>query len=153
MSTLYLIRHAHAGHRGSWSGDDQERPLSEKGFRQAKNLAKVLEGCGIRRLLSSPATRCIQTLESVGARLELPVEPCRELRESADPTKLIAVMEALASEQPAFCGHGDVIPEVIDLLVRRGMEIDGPAGNNKGSWWAIEHDGERFTLARWHPPM
>jgi hypothetical protein len=32
------------------------------------------------------------------------------------------------------------------------MDIDGPAGNNKASWWAIEHDGERFTVARWHPP-
>src|SRR5262245_38207012 len=152
MPTVYLIRHAHAGERAQWAGDDEHRPLSEKGHRQAKNLAKSLQHADVGCLLSSPATRCVQTIEPLGKKLGLAIEPVKELREGADPTWVIMLMEEMAAQQPAFCGHGDVIPEVIDLLVRRGMDVDGPAGNNKASWWAVEYDGERFTSARWHPP-
>src|SRR5829696_3443290 len=96
MSTLYLIRHAHARDRSAWDGDDQERPLSEKGLRQAKNLRKVLVDVGVGRLISSPATRCVQTLEPVAKDLGLPVETRIELREGTDPTRMIALMEEVA---------------------------------------------------------
>lgn len=153
MSEIYLIRHAHAGDRRSWSGDDRERPLSEKGLTQAKNLAKTLRPAGIGAVLSSPLTRCVQTVEPLAKRLGCPVDARRELREGADPDRIVALMEELAGSNPALCSHGDVIPSVIRLLELRGMRVDGPAGNNKGSWWTITHDGERFTDAVWQPPL
>jgi phosphohistidine phosphatase SixA len=152
MSKIFLIRHAHAGDRRSHEGDDGLRPLSDKGLTQAKNLAKVLRDQGVGAVFSSPATRCVQTVEPLAARLGQRVDERRELREGADPAKLIRLMEELATSNPAMCGHGDVIPQVVQLLERRGMSIDGPAGNNKASWWVLEHDGGAFTRARWNPP-
>jgi 8-oxo-dGTP diphosphatase len=152
MQIAYLIRHAHAGDRHAWSGDDKLRPLSEKGRRQGKNLAKQIGDAPPRQVLSSPATRCIQTVEPLAKRIGVEVEIRKELREGADPSKLIALIEETIRSGVALCGHGDVIPEVVDLLARRGMAIEGPAGNNKGSWWELRHDGGQFVSARWHPP-
>lgn len=152
MPTLYLIRHAHAGDRVQWPADDRERPLSEKGWHQARNLARALGDVPVGRVLTSPAVRCAQTVQPLAEHHAIDLEERRELREGADPVKLIALMEELAPATPALCSHGDVIPEVVELLLRRGMAIEGPAGNNKGSWWALHHDGEGFTTARWHPP-
>jgi len=42
VKPVILIRHASAGDRESWSGDDRLRPLDEKGWRQAEGLASAL---------------------------------------------------------------------------------------------------------------
>ena len=39
--TVYLVRHAKAGERGVWDGDDQLRPLSGRGHLQARGLLEV----------------------------------------------------------------------------------------------------------------
>lgn len=152
MPTLFLIRHAHAGSRRAWRGDDVERPLSEKGARQAAGIAELLGGLAVGRVLSSPAVRCRQTVEPLADRLDLRVEDRPELREGADPTKAIRLLEELTEKRAALCTHGDVMPEVVQLLARRGMDIEGPTGNDKGSWWEITRKGDRFLTARWHPP-
>ena len=72
--------------------------------------------------------------------------------DTAFRNRVLALLEELAPSTPALCSHGDVIPEVMGLLVRSDVIVEGPNGNNKGSWWEITHDGDRFTTARWHPP-
>ena len=54
--TIYLVRHAKAGSRTRWDGDDVERPLNGEGQRQATSLAKRLAGKSPSTLLSSIAT-------------------------------------------------------------------------------------------------
>lgn len=153
MPTFFLIRHAHAGERGKWEGDDLHRPLSRRGHAQAVGIADALGAATITKVLSSPATRCIETVSPLAERHGRKVETVRELREGADPTKVIALMEHHASKKGvALCGHGDVIPAVIDLLHRRGMTIDGDVGTRKGSWWAITYRTRTFTDAVWYPP-
>lgn len=152
MMTIYLIRHAHAGDRSAWDGDDHLRPLSDKGVRQAHELAMSLGGQAIERVLTSPAVRCEQTVLPLAEKLGTATEPVPELLEGSDPTAVIGLMERFAGQNPALCTHGDLIPEVIDLLAARGMTLDGAPGNKKGSWWALETDGDRFVAARYHPP-
>ncbi len=41
--TVYVVRHAKAGDREEWKGDDRQRPLTKSGVRQAEALAKLLE--------------------------------------------------------------------------------------------------------------
>ena len=41
---VYLVRHARAGHRAQWDGNDTLRPLDERGRRQAELLVDQLEG-------------------------------------------------------------------------------------------------------------
>jgi phosphohistidine phosphatase SixA len=157
MATIYLIRHAHAGSRRSWAGDDRARPLSDKGVRQAENLARALAGARPARILSSPATRCVQSVEPLAAALSIPVELHAALHEGADPSETVTVLEQALVTRDAdagivACTHGDVMPEVVRLVALRGATVDGPSGNDKGSWWTLDHDGERFTTARWWPP-
>ena len=64
---LFVVRHASAGHREDWDGDDRLRPLDKRGGRQAEELVKRLEPHPIGRILSSPHTRCIQTVEPLAA--------------------------------------------------------------------------------------
>ena len=64
--TVVLLRHASAGHRERWEGDDRLRPLDKKGRRQADALCAILRERGISRVLSSPYVRCTQTVAPLG---------------------------------------------------------------------------------------
>jgi 8-oxo-(d)GTP phosphatase len=110
---LLLVRHASAGERGEWTGDDRLRPLDERGRLQAERLAEVLAGHRIERVCSSPYLRCVQTVAPLG----VPVEPRDELAEGAGLDALAAV----ASEGPGvLCLHGDVLEELLGSGPRKG---------------------------------
>lgn len=149
--TLYLIRHAHAGDRHSWKDEDRLRPLSPVGQEQALALVEMLGARGLDRVLSGPAVRCTETVEPLARAIGCHLEVVRELLEGSDPTGVIRILEAGAAENMALCTHGDLIPEVIELLRRRGTEITGETGNSKGSWWEIEPGTNGFRSATYHP--
>lgn len=62
MKIIYLIRHGKASLSGS---TEEERPLEEEGFKQAKQLSTVLQKLEpkISKLYSSPYKRAIQSFE------------------------------------------------------------------------------------------
>jgi phosphohistidine phosphatase len=66
--TLYLLRHADAGDPMAWTADDAERPLSKKGRRQAKRLARHLKDLEVQpdSILTSPKVRASATAKIVG---------------------------------------------------------------------------------------
>ena len=64
----YLVRHAHAGDKRAWLGPDAVRPLSTPGRREAHGLLTRLRDHPITRILSSPAVRCLQTVEPLARR-------------------------------------------------------------------------------------
>ena len=68
---LYLLRHADAGDPAAWEGDDAARPLSDKGRRQAKRLARHLENIKLEpdAIVTSPKLRAAQTAKVVGQAL------------------------------------------------------------------------------------
>ena len=66
--TIYLVRHAKAGERNVWEGDDRLRPLSGRGHLQARGLLDVLEDAQFDRLLSSPYVRCMETVVPLSGR-------------------------------------------------------------------------------------
>lgn len=149
---MLLVRHAHAGARKEWSGDDRLRPLSAKGRRQAKALATTLDGFGAQRILSSPFTRCVQTLAPFGAAIGLPVEPTEELAEG-EGLAALSLIRALADDKVALCTHGDVIPEVLVALADDDRLDLGPRPRQaKGSVWVLEADGGHFRRATYLPP-
>jgi 8-oxo-dGTP diphosphatase len=152
MTTYYLIRHAHAGHRQAWDDDDHHRTLSEKGVRQAVGIVDALADEAVSRVVSSPATRCEQTVTPLAHERGREVELDDVLFEGSDPTGVIRLMESDDGGGLALCTHGDLIPEVIRLLKQRGMRVSGERGNKKGSWWTITVNGAGFTDAVYHPP-
>jgi 8-oxo-dGTP diphosphatase len=156
---LFVVRHAHAGDRSATHGPDGVRPLSRKGRRQAHGLAERFAAEGIGRVLSSPAARCVQTLEPLAERLGLAVEHDVRLMEGAALSGSLALAAELRDagaaggpEAVAVCSHGDVIPELVRALRDGGCRIEGPMACQKASAWVLGGDADRFLSARYVAP-
>ncbi|GAB3144056.1 NUDIX hydrolase [Microbispora hainanensis] len=118
---LILVRHALAGSRQEWKGDDDLRPLDERGRAQAEVLATVLGAYRPTVLVSSHSRRCTQTLTPYAERHGLEVREETALSESGyDPRRAERLMrELLAAPEPAVvCSHGKVLPELLGMAGR-----------------------------------
>jgi phosphohistidine phosphatase SixA len=147
---LFLVRHAKAGSRQRWAGDDVLRPLSNRGARQAKALVALLEPYGVgnvRRVVSSPYVRCVETVAPLAEQLGLKIEVVEELAEGHGPEAL-ALARSWLGEEVAACSHGDVVPFVVGQLVH---DAPDPLPCAKGSTWILRAAGERVT-GRHVPP-
>lgn len=81
MKTIYLHRHA----KSSWDHDDLtdfERPLNERGMRDAPAMGRRLKESGDRidAILSSPAERAFTTARAVGAALDFSEKDILQIR-------------------------------------------------------------------------
>lgn len=154
---IYLVRHAKAGSRHNFSGDDRLRRLSPNGLRQAQALATrmipILAAAEVKTLISSPFLRCIETLrptaKAVGAKVE--TDSC--LSEGRSYVDVLALLVSLP-DSAVVCSHGDVIPYTIEAAGRRGCEFLSPPDWRKASVWELGRDdnGEIVTASAWPPP-
>jgi broad specificity phosphatase PhoE len=150
---IYLVRHAHAGSRGSWHGDDDLRPLSAQGRRQTEHLLSLLADEPVGRLFSSPTRRCTETLEPLARRMGRPIETADELAEDADPEEAERFLLAHAPENPVACSHGDLIPRVLHRLHAAGMRASADTIAPKGSMWMLAvDDGGAVVTGTYHAP-
>ena len=81
MTTLILVRHAQSAPDPALP--ERDWPLSEKGRRQAADLAPVLAELGVNALASSPFIRAIETLHPYAERTGLDIAIDEDLRERA----------------------------------------------------------------------
>ena len=141
---LLLVRHASALRRHDWSSPDFRRPLTPKGYAQAAALADQLAGYDVRRILSSPYVRCVETVEPLAARLGLPVEPVDALAEGAGASFLRLVDEVETADGAAvLCSHGDVLPILLEALAPAAALSDPSRPCDKGSTWVVAADRRR----------
>lgn len=149
---VLLVRHADAGSRLDWPGDDRSRPLSERGLAQAASLALGLAPLGPCRVLSSPFLRCTQTARPLAERLGLEVEATEELSEGHTPLAL-RLLRVLAGQAAVVVTHGDVVAQLLRALAEQDG-LDLPAGPSwaKASTWALEARSGRFLSASYRPP-
>ena len=155
MSTIHLIRHAKAKNRQTWEKPDHLRPLTKRGRREAQAIAARLGEEQLARLVSSPFVRCVQTLEPLAVALDLPIETTDALEEGADGESAADLLLSLAGKDPiACCTHGDVVFEVVDLVARSGVSLDGPRAAPVASTWVLEVEDGRFAGGRFvdQPP-
>lgn len=153
--TLYLIRHASAGTRGSLGhADDLDRPIDALGHDQSAHVATILADRGVERVFSSGAKRCVQTVEPLARAIGVDVEVHDALMEGQSATMAIHLGRTLAREgtTAAFCSHGDIIPDMIQTLAREGMRIVGPRAWAKGSTWELRTRGGDLTEAHFLGP-
>lgn len=79
----------------------EDPPLTELGFEQAAALAERLVELDIRRVISSPYTRALQTARMVANRLDVPVTVDADVRErTAYVCDVGAVTSILAADWP-----------------------------------------------------
>ena len=151
---LYVVRHGDAGTRARWNGADESRPLTTSGHRQAVAIADALVSAGVGRLVSSPYRRCVQTLEPLATRLGLVVDDDPRLAEGAGGVDALTLADELCKENDAaaVCSHGDVVPEMLRILMATTARFKDPLVWPKGSTWVITWDGERWSKARYIAP-
>ena len=151
MGTFYVVRHAKAGSRSHWTGDDRKRPLSQKGVKQADALVDVLEPFPVTGIFSSPFLRCLQTVEPLARAHDLEVQAASSLAEGHGLTGAMRYMGDPKLDQVVLSTHGDIVWELVEHLVRRHVIKAGEGGFEKGSTWVVEMDGEAPVRARYIP--
>jgi 8-oxo-dGTP diphosphatase len=151
---LFLVRHADAGNRGAWVGDDFDRPLDDSGSMQAEAIAVALAERPVRRILSSPAVRCVDTVAPLGRTLELPVETVDELAEGSPVGNALDLLASLAAGEgdSVLCSHGDVIPGVLWVLARYGLDVPYLGRCKKASIWELEVSEGSVVAATYRHP-
>lgn len=154
MANLYLVRHAKAGERRLWTGDDLDRPLSKKGWKQAREVGTRLAKNSPIALYSSPYVRCVQTLEPLGELVGLAIEVDQRLCED-EPFEPVLDLLAEAPAGSVLCSHGDVIPNTLQALQRRGMDVTTHPDWRKASTWVLKRNkkGQIVTAKVWPPPV
>ncbi len=157
-STVLLVRHAKAGSRDRWEGDDDSRPLSGAGWRQAEALRRLLPLFGPRRIHSAPRARCVQTVEDLARDLGVPVEEEPLLSEEGywvDPAAGLHRFDKIARSPggPAVvCSQGGVIPDIVGMLLARTGRVDRELRSRKGSVWLLFFaENLRLVAADHHP--
>ena len=148
---LYVVRHAKAGQREGWDGPDLLRPLTSPGRAQALALASWLSAEPVPRLLSSPYTRCVQTLEPLADKLGLPIESSDLLVEGVPFEPVLDLLGSLP-DHSVLCSHGDVIQDVVEALLRRGCVLDGQPDWRKGATWILTREDGVVSRLWARPP-
>lgn len=150
VTTVLLVRHAKAGDRASWNGDDDLRPLSENGQVQAAALRTVLGLFGPTLVISAPRLRCVQTVRPIAEELgkEVLHEPLfSEEGYAGDPRASLARLDEVVGEggTPIISSQGKVIPELVSRLAERDGVPVGSVAARKGSAWLLTfaHDDQR----------
>ena len=80
LPILVLVPHADAGDRTKWTDDQDLRPLSAVGREQASALAAEI-GDRVDAIVSSPARRCVETVEPIAAASGVSISLAEDLRE------------------------------------------------------------------------
>lgn len=149
-ATIHLVRHAYAGTRSRWKGQDSRRPLSQRGEVQARRLTNRLLTEPVTSVRSSPYLRCHQTVRGYAALIDHVVLHETSLGEGAPPEETISFFRELHGEAAVLCTHGDVVSGVIGNLMAEGVEFDQEGTWEKGSTWYLDLKRGRVTGGRYH---
>ena len=139
---LTIVRHASAGTKRAWPGPDTERPLDADGERDAMELARLLAKHPVGRLISSPAVRCMRTLQPLAELAGRPIEAWDSLGTDDGPKNLKACLRDPGLEHAVLCTHGEAMRPLLrsidlDHLDRSDLPSDRRRLLTKGSAWRL----------------
>ena len=105
-----LIRHGVAVKTGEWSGFDETRPLTDKGRKHVRQVAKGLAAIGVAptHFFTSPLTRAQETAKLIQAILcpTLTITFCEGLEPGSSPQLLSTFLQAVPDHSVVLCiGH------------------------------------------------
>ncbi|MET4781251.1 NUDIX hydrolase [Glaciihabitans sp. UYNi722] len=129
---IIALRHGKAVPPASWDGPDATRPLLHHGLEQSQSVAPAVAAWGPKKLLSSPATRCLATIEPVATLTALPVKPSPGLSQDSYEDGTAKVRSIVAKrlkkqESVVLCSHGPVLPAIIDAIAdATNTPLDAP---------------------------
>lgn len=121
MKTLLLLRHG----KSSWDNiylSDYERPLKERGRRDARRMGRLLRQMALAPdlIVTSSAERALATAErtALACDFEGEIRPTRELYH-ADPETYLAVLAELPDEfeRVLVVGHNPGLENLVEDLI------------------------------------
>lgn len=118
---IVALRHAKATARDEWKGKDAARPLSSRGKKQANAIVGPLLAFGVRKIISSPATRCVKTVAplsaALGRKIEISDLISQDRWEDGRSDARTLVGERVRARKPAvLCSHGPLLPDILNEL-------------------------------------
>ncbi len=146
-----ILRHAKAVERSDWKGPDSTRPLDTKGNIQAQALAGALSGFPVTRILTSPSTRCVQTVGPLSEKFSLVADEEPKLQEGST-AEAYKLLHSLDGEGAVICTHGDVIEHIMGELAAQSLPLPESAPIAKASAWVLDGDGEGFGISMYITP-
>lgn len=127
---------------------DKYRKLSDRGHDAAQLISTSLGGIETGAIISSPSTRCVQTVEPLAKELGLEVIEDERIWEDASIGEAIELLMENTEQGAVLSSHGNIIPEMLHYLMQRGMTTKG-RGCAKGSVWTLTYKGGQFTKAKY----
>jgi 8-oxo-(d)GTP phosphatase len=138
---VLLLRHASAGERLPSPAEDRARRLDRSGRAMAKRLPAALAGHEIDRIVTSPHTRCLETVAPLAQTLGLELE-CREaLAPDASRRDTMRLLAELP-ESALVCTHREVVERLFELELTC----------EKGGAWLLERRGRRLVPVSYLEP-
>lgn len=150
--TILAVRHARAGKRSEYAGDDRFRPLDKIGRRDARALAPLLASFAPRRVLSADRARCEQTVAPLADSLGLAVTSAPLLSDEGcdgNPQAAVDQVRSLmhAAGTSVVCSQGGAIPTLLEAL---GVDSSRHP-TRKGSVWALSTSRDTVVAADYYP--
>jgi 8-oxo-(d)GTP phosphatase len=151
---LILLRHAKAMPPENWDGPDHTRPLLQRGLNQAKRIARGMAAFGPQRIVSSPAARCLATIDplsrvtGLGVKVKAGISQDSYRAHGEKPRKTVG-KEVARREGSVLCSHGPVLPQLLTAAAEvgngEGVEAFSKLGMSTGQFTVIHFSKETDT--------
>lgn len=118
---VVVLRHGKATAPSDWRGEDHTRPLTERGLTQAHGIVRTIAAWKPRRLISSTAVRCKETIAPLAKALGRDVKATAKISQDAFEDGTADVRGIVGKivrtrKSTVVCTHGPVAPAVIREL-------------------------------------
>ena len=114
---LYFLRHGEADWPG-WTGPDDERPLTDFGKKEVRQVAKFLDRLNVNPdlIVSSPLPRALQTAEVAAEQLKTKLRQDEALEPGFGISELSTLLKRHHSKALMLVGHEPDFSSVISAL-------------------------------------
>lgn len=121
MDRLYLVRHGIAVPPGTPHIEDDLRPLTAKGIRRTRQVARGLRrlGVAVERIVTSPLPRALRTAEIIAKVLGSDEAPERAdaLRAGESADTIRNWLDGRGEASLMVVGHNPALSELVGLLL------------------------------------
>jgi phosphohistidine phosphatase len=120
MTRLYLFRHGVAAPHGTPGLEDDDRPLTEKGERRVRQVARGLKKTGLKleKIITSPLPRAAKSAEIVADVLNIAylIEDDEILRPTTEAGAIRDWITTRGETRIMLVGHNPNLSELLALL-------------------------------------
>jgi phosphohistidine phosphatase len=121
---LYFLRHGEADWPG-WTKPDDERPLTDFGKKEVRQVAKFLNRLKVKPslIVTSPLPRALQTAEVAGEQLKTKLRQDEALEPGFGISELRTVLKRHRSKVLMLVGHEPDFSSVISALTGASLKL------------------------------